>query len=583
MIVIVALGAFALGVLLTTWFAKAFLGLGTSKSESDKPFWNGLHWSFALKVVLGGGTPDTIFRMLTQRNRNRLYVGWKKWFFFGDQLWFIGHPAMAKAVFAGNVQKDWFKLDKAQTQAFFYQKPVPRDGMVYAGDSDAWKHSRMELSPYFYKYDFALLDEKMDFVVKKHLSNMAAQHHGSGEMLELLFYITVDLICKCLFDCSLPPNELDILVDSLAFYVSSTTEKEKFPGGLSALEYHVKVANEMAADAPENTVGHIIMHECPSMSPSLRRENVAFFMEALTPAFASFWTVSNIIMTGCKDEALKDPVFRQKCIKESLRMYPPVPYLWPREAKKDMEVANPIFNPLKEPAPRSLFSKLFGGKPVEEQPFIKIPKGTKVMLFPSCIHYDDRFWVKPYEFMPSRWDKQPDILVGESAKLNTTSRISMLPGKGGQMGYASGRVSMLTSKTRSKTEVEKTLRAKVFSPEVEIEQAEANKDHLFECTAENMTEMQAWSYLPFGLGPHTCLGRRLAVRMVDAIVYACLEYDAAFYNGIIPSLFSRKPWHARTLGIQGAYNFPADPVHIQLKKPKSQVVRKSVMSTPISD
>jgi cytochrome P450 len=114
--------------------------------------------------------------------------------------------------------------------------------------------------------------------------------------------------------------------------------------------------------------------------------------------------------------------------------------------------------------------------------------------------------------------------------------------------------------------------------------AEAAQDHLLEATPDNVDELQAWSFLPFGLGPHTCMGRRLAIRMVDSIVFNFLEHDVTFYNGVIPNLFSTKQWHERTVATAAAYNFPADPVHIQLKKaPKKTAVRKSVFAGALED
>jgi hypothetical protein len=143
----------------------------------------------------------------------------------------------------------------------------------------------------------------------------------------------------------------------------------------------MKVANDMAEDAPEETLADIIKNKCPSLTDKLRSENIAFFLEALTPAFASFWTLCNISMMtnkAEKEKAKTDPIFRQQCIKESLRMYPPVPILWPRKATVAQEMANPLFG---APAiTRSFTEKLFGGVPIEKQPTIKIPKGTTVVL-----------------------------------------------------------------------------------------------------------------------------------------------------------------------------------------------------------
>ena len=189
------------------------------------------------------------------------------------------------------------------------------------------------------------------------------------------------------------------------------------------------------------------------------------------------------------------------------------------------------------------------------------------------------------EFIPDRWDKEPDVLQGDTAKFEHRKRQTQFPGlvgsKADTMGYASSRVSMLASKARSKGSVGKSLRSGIFGADHELNQAESSKDHLFETTAENVDELQAWSYLPFGLGPHTCMGRRLAIRMVDSIVYNFLEYDVMFYNGVIPSLFTRKNWHERTMETAAAYNFPADPVLIQLKRPKATKARVSVFGAAI--
>jgi hypothetical protein len=79
----------------------------------------------------------------------------------------------------------------------------------------------------------------------------------------------------------------------------------------------------MADDAPEDTLAYIIKNECPSMTEQLKRENLAFFLEALTPAFASFWTLCNVMQFTKKEmraQARDDPIFRQQCMKEALRM-----------------------------------------------------------------------------------------------------------------------------------------------------------------------------------------------------------------------------------------------------------------------
>jgi hypothetical protein len=249
--------------------------------------------------------------------------------------------------------------------------------------------------------------------------------------------------------------------------------------------------------------------------------------------------------------------------------YPPVPLLWPRKATCDQEMVNPLYTA--PPLQRSFFSKLFDPTPIEEQPTLKIKKDTVIILLPAVLHYDDRFWVRPMEFLPDRWDKEPDLLQGDNVKIEARNRKSQFPGLVGSkrdtFGKTSSRVSMLSSKARSEGFVSQSLRAKLFGTEHELQSSESAKDHLFESTHENTSELQKSSFLPFGAGPHTCMGRRLAIRMVESMVYNFLEYDVMFYNGVIPSLFTRKQWHERLVSTQSSYNFPADPVLIQLKQP----------------
>jgi len=579
------------GMYLSNTFARLFLGLGTDKDEPDKVFTNGLSALFIFKVLIQGPSLDTIVKLLSSRIRRRLYVAHKHWLFFGNETWWVGHPAIAAHAFGISQQKMWRKLTKDETLNLFYQSAAEKQhkGMLYTGDDEGWKAARSELTPFFYKTDFTKLDDRMDSVCQKHLQRIAMKHHGEEELLELLLTVTVDLLCQCLYRCALPADELQLLTEAMAEYtVPGTTKHQKFPGNLDALDYHTKVAGEMAEDAPEETLAFIIKNKCPSLSDELKSENIAFFLEALTPAFASFWTICNIsMMTNkyMKEKPKTDAVFRQQCIKESLRMYPPVPILWPRQATCDQEMANPLFG---APAiTRSWTESLFGGTPIEKQPTIKIKKGTTLILFPGVYHYDDRFWVRPMEFIPDRWDKEPDVLQGDTAKFEHRKRNTQFPGlvgsKADTMGYASSRVSMLASNARSKGTVSKSLRASIFGTEHELHQAESSKDHLFETTMENVSELQAWSFLPFGLGPHTCMGRRLAIAMVDSIVYNFLEYDVAFYNGVVPSLFTRKNWHERTMETAAAYNFPADPVLIQLKRPKATKARVSVFGAAIDE
>jgi cytochrome P450 len=243
---------------------------------------------------------------------------------------------------------------------------------------------------------------------------------GRAELLELLLFITVDLLCQVLYGAALPQDELNVLVEALAEYtVPATPHRGVYPGGLDCYDYHRKVAKEISDKAPDGVFAKIIMKD-EHMTETNRYENCAFFLEALTPVFASFWTLCNVLLkssheSNIKDVCLQDPVFREKCIKESLRMYPPVPVLWARIANKTHSFDNPLYDATVEDK-RGILGRIFSKPDFRTVKSITIKKDTMVFTVPACLHYDDRFWLNPEEFVPSRWDKDPSII-----KSNTTT------------------------------------------------------------------------------------------------------------------------------------------------------------------
>jgi cytochrome P450 len=152
----------------------------------------------------------------------------------------VGHPAIAAQVFGMKQQKMWKKLDQQSTLKVFnfsIQDEFLRKAMLYTGDDDRWRNARSELTPYFYKHDFSFHDLDMDSVVRKHLMNVSQTHHGETELLEVLIYITVDLLCQVLYRCELPEDELQILVEAIGEYtVPGSPKKDIFPGGMNALK-----------------------------------------------------------------------------------------------------------------------------------------------------------------------------------------------------------------------------------------------------------------------------------------------------------------------------------------------------------
>jgi hypothetical protein len=227
------------------------LGVGADKTEPDKVFVNGVSYLFTLKLAFQSRLSlDGVVKILSQRVRRRLYVAHKNWFFFGYETWWVGHPAIAAHVFGASQQLMWRKLTleetlKQERKAMLYTtleetlKPK-RKAMLYTGDDEGWRTARAALSPFFHKFDFAQLDDRMDSVVRKHLLRVTErEHHGAGELLELLLTITVDLLCHCLYGCTLPFAELQILTECMAEYVTPgaiNNTTSVYPGGLNSLE-----------------------------------------------------------------------------------------------------------------------------------------------------------------------------------------------------------------------------------------------------------------------------------------------------------------------------------------------------------
>ena len=75
-----------------------------------------------------------------------------------------------------------------------------------------------------------------------------------------------------------------------------------------------------------------------------------------------------------QEHVINDLVYLQAIIKESLRLYPPVPLSVPHEAMEDCHVCD-----------------------------YYIPKGTHLFVNVWKLHWDPRVWENPEEFLPERF------------------------------------------------------------------------------------------------------------------------------------------------------------------------------------
>lgn len=564
----------------SSWIAASYwynTVLG-QKRDRHETFENGVSSTFILRLIGLGPTFKTLTNLTARTTRRRLYTGFRRGIFAGREIWCAGHPALAKHIFTS--PRLWHKISKPDLNAMAFMADVPNKAMLYTGDSAEWKHARQAWSPFFLQTDFSTFDEKIDEIVEKHLVRLLKYRDGKCELLELIMFVTVDLLCQVLYGALLPQQELNILTECLAeFTVPSTVYRGKYPGGLGCYDYHQKIAREISAKAPDGVFIRVIMGD-EKMTQLNRYENCAFFLEALTPAFASFWTISNIILKNTvdktsKQESLDDPIYREKCIKESLRMYPPVPTLWGRIANKTHTFANPLFDDTIKDE-RGLFGKIFSQPDIRTVPSVTIKKDTCVFVIPGPFHYDDRIWQNAEDFLPERWDKDPTIIKPSTLirKKRETTWGALALKKGAKVDMR----ELLAKKEQSLRDVNSSgydtndvpLRYKLFGSTVENDIKKENLEYL-KVAADNEQYLE-WSFFPFGLGKHQCLGRRLAVKMVDGIVGNLLSYDINFADGNTPNLFKRH-WTERLNSVSAVYNYPADPVFVEFGDVQGEIKR----------
>ncbi len=355
------------------------------------------------------------------------------------------------------------------------------------------------------------------------------------------------------------------------------------------------MGSRLGKKAKGGTLGAIIRDS--DLPDSLKNENFTSFLEILTPAFASFWVICHVLLDETGEIAQKckeDPVYRQQCIKEALRMYPPVSSLWPRLAKKDLEIENPFYDEQFIPKKKNIVEKILCvPDPIESKKTIKIPKGTVAMVIPSIIHQDDRFWSEPQKFSPERWNENPFVLEMKKDKFFTNTRTNE---KTVNYGGLPAQTISLNEKSRTATlddsrrflEKQKVSDENIRNFMVGMPQehfiVDANYDRISACTDSNMIEYQTWSYMPFGLGMHACIGGRLALRIVDAILFNFVRHNVSFINGVVPSMFTSKKFDQRMVATKPLfYNLPADPVFATVKRsPKAVKFSKEIQMMRMS-
>jgi hypothetical protein len=138
------------------------------------------------------------------------------------------------------------------------------------------------------------------------------------ELLTLTLRTTIDLICQIIYGVELSLAQFDILAACMSDYITpGFTPSFQYPDCHTSFSYHAKVGVDMGKEAKVVTVAQIIRDS--DMPQHLKDANLGFCLEAITPAFASFWILCHIFLDkseAVKNKCMDNPVYRQQCINQ---------------------------------------------------------------------------------------------------------------------------------------------------------------------------------------------------------------------------------------------------------------------------
>ena len=226
-------------------------------------------------------------------------------------------------------------------------------------------------------------------IAESHVSAcIASNANRPVELLSLCIGIVLDALMQGLFRFTLSAGEFDELHWAVTVYVVSADSKQHARQKQHADAVLDKFSARCLAHSPAGCMG-AILRDHPGLSAAEKHDNTRMFLVSLTPAFAAFWTVCRVLVAGGKvqTQARDSSQYRRMCMKEAMRLYSPVPFMYPRVALQTVELTNPV-----------------------DGTTIKVKKGTLVHVIPVLVHTDSRSWERPTQFDPERWLMQPSLL-----------------------------------------------------------------------------------------------------------------------------------------------------------------------------
>jgi len=494
-------------------------------------------------IFCGGLWQQLLKRMLVTSN-NRLYVKLRRCFIAGSEIYVIGHPALAQQIFEEN-KKCYQRVEapKYTGNNLIYSVEYNRC-IVFAGDGPSWSNSKVAMCPFLMNSPMHMEQELVESITCKHIARFAAKSGQAQDLLSMCLIMTTDILLQGLFRYEIADSEV-LHEIALACVMDVVLQKPTAFKDLDQIAVIRKHAALALSQAPDGTLGQLIQ-DSPRLSKEEKLHNAMLLFVALTPAFAAFWSMCEILKhESCEGEiseaACRDARFRSQCMKESMRLHPPVPLIFPRVATQDHTLRIPQSS-------EGLFLDGVFGKSRRPGSLLHVKKGSLMFVLPTVMHTDARYWKNPFQWIPKRWQNDPWLLSPVDGNTFAKRAVS----QGGLPDSPSNRAP--------KRELQSIAIAAVHQDT--IEQNSYGKPslpvHRPQAHAKDGCDH---SYVPFGAGVHTCLGRKFAVKVADMMLKALLEKSVKF-DGETPAFLGR-PLEEQILAKGSAYNFPPTPVFVR--------------------